>query len=35
VRGLELLQDDRPRFWEAYGYRNYGDQWKEQRYGGD
>ena len=35
VRGLELREDDEPGFWEAYGYHNYGDPWKEQRYAGD
>jgi DMSO/TMAO reductase YedYZ molybdopterin-dependent catalytic subunit len=35
VRGLELLADDRPGFWERYGYHNYGDPWQEQRYWGD
>src|SRR3990170_4318821 len=35
VRGLELRDDDEPGFWEAYGYHNYGDPWKEQRYWGD
>jgi hypothetical protein len=35
VRGPELLIDDRPRFWEAAGYQNYGDPWQEQRYEGD
>ena len=35
VRGLELLGRDRPGFWENYGYHNYGDPWKEQRYHGD
>jgi DMSO/TMAO reductase YedYZ molybdopterin-dependent catalytic subunit len=35
VRGLELLEHDRPGFWEVYGYHNYGDPWKEQRYQGD
>jgi len=34
VRGLEL-RDDEPGFWETYGYHNYGDPWKEQRYRGD
>jgi DMSO/TMAO reductase YedYZ molybdopterin-dependent catalytic subunit len=32
VRGLE---HDKPGFWETYGYHNYGDPWKEQRYEGD
>jgi len=35
VRGIELHQDDEPGFWENYGYHNYGDPWKEQRYAGD
>jgi DMSO/TMAO reductase YedYZ molybdopterin-dependent catalytic subunit len=35
VRGLELRLDDEPGFWENYGYHNYGDPWKEQRYQGD
>jgi len=35
VRGLDLLDHDRPGFWETYGYNMYGDPWKEQRYQGD
>ena len=35
VRGLELLDHDKPGFWESYGYHNYGNPWKEQRYQGD
>ncbi len=35
VQGIELLDDDEPGFWERYGYNNYGDPWKEQRYAGD
>jgi DMSO/TMAO reductase YedYZ molybdopterin-dependent catalytic subunit len=35
VRGLELLLDDTPGFWESYGYHTYGDPWREQRYAGD
>ena len=35
VRGLELRVHDEPGFWEYYGYHNYGDPWKEQRYHGD
>jgi DMSO/TMAO reductase YedYZ molybdopterin-dependent catalytic subunit len=35
VRGLALLNDDEPGFWERYGYHNYGDPWREQRYAGD
>jgi DMSO/TMAO reductase YedYZ molybdopterin-dependent catalytic subunit len=35
VRGLELMDEDKPGFWENYGYNMYGDPWKEQRYQGD
>jgi DMSO/TMAO reductase YedYZ molybdopterin-dependent catalytic subunit len=35
VRGLELSTEDEPGFWEGYGYHNYGDPWREQRYAGD
>ena len=35
VTELELLQADAPGFWESYGYHNYGDPWREQRYAGD
>ena len=35
VRGLEIRDHDEPGFWERYGYHNYGDPWKEQRYQGD
>ena len=35
VRGLEILDHDEPGFWEIYGYHNYGDPWREQRYQGD
>jgi len=35
VRGLELLEQDEPGFWETYGYHMYGDPWQEQRYAGD
>jgi len=35
VRGLDLLAQDEPGFWERYGYHNYGDPWREQRYAGD
>jgi DMSO/TMAO reductase YedYZ molybdopterin-dependent catalytic subunit len=35
VRGVELREYDEPGFWEYYGYHNYGDPWKEQRYRGD
>ena len=35
VRGFDLLSEDRPGFWETYGYHNHGDPWLEQRYQGD
>ena len=35
VRGLALRLDDEPGFWERYGYHDYGDPWREQRYAGD
>jgi DMSO/TMAO reductase YedYZ molybdopterin-dependent catalytic subunit len=35
VRGLRLLDEDEPGFWETVGYHNYGDPWREQRYWGD
>jgi DMSO/TMAO reductase YedYZ molybdopterin-dependent catalytic subunit len=35
VRGLELTITDEPGFWERYGYHDYGDPWREQRYQGD
>jgi DMSO/TMAO reductase YedYZ molybdopterin-dependent catalytic subunit len=35
IRGIELRDHDEPGFWESYGYHNYGDPWKEERYGGD
>ncbi|HEY5835865.1 sulfite oxidase-like oxidoreductase [Streptomyces sp.] len=35
VRGIELLLEDEPGFWEGAGYHEYGDPWREQRYQGD
>ncbi|MFQ5880330.1 MAG: sulfite oxidase-like oxidoreductase [Dehalococcoidia bacterium] len=32
VRGLEFMPDDRPGFWETYGYHLRGDPWREERY---
>jgi DMSO/TMAO reductase YedYZ molybdopterin-dependent catalytic subunit len=34
LRGLHLTERDKPGFWEVRGYHNYGDPWREQRYGG-
>ena len=28
-RGLTLMLDDEPGFWETYGYHNHGDPWLE------
>lgn len=35
VRGLRLVLEDSPGFWESAGYHNRGDPWLEQRYWGD
>jgi DMSO/TMAO reductase YedYZ molybdopterin-dependent catalytic subunit len=35
VRGLTLTVADEPGFWEAAGYHNRGDPWREQRYWSD
>jgi DMSO/TMAO reductase YedYZ molybdopterin-dependent catalytic subunit len=35
VRGIDLLLEDEPGFWETLGYHDYGDPWREQRYQGD
>lgn len=35
IRGITLMQEDHPGFWETLGYHNYGDPWREQRYWGD
>jgi DMSO/TMAO reductase YedYZ molybdopterin-dependent catalytic subunit len=35
VRGLTLMEEDEPGFWESLGYHMYGDPWLEQRYWGD
>ena len=33
VAGVELIEQDRPGFWEANGYHMRGDPWTEERYG--
>jgi DMSO/TMAO reductase YedYZ molybdopterin-dependent catalytic subunit len=35
IRGLKLLKQDQPGFWEVGGYHDRGDPWLEQRYQGD
>ena len=32
VRGIELMADDKPGFWETHGYHMRGDPWREERY---
>ena len=32
VRGFEFMNEDRPGFWENYGYHMHGNPWKEQRF---
>jgi DMSO/TMAO reductase YedYZ molybdopterin-dependent catalytic subunit len=32
VRGLTMMANDDPGFWEQNGYHIYGDPWQEQRY---
>ena len=32
VSGMELIPQDRPGFWEMYGYHIHGDPWLEERY---
>jgi len=32
IRGLTMMKNDDPGFWEQNGYHIYGDPWKEQRY---
>jgi DMSO/TMAO reductase YedYZ molybdopterin-dependent catalytic subunit len=35
LRGIELVAEDRPGFWERNGYHNEGDPFLEQRFWGD
>lgn len=35
ISRLELMEHDRPGFWEQNGYHDRGDPWLEQRYQGD
>lgn len=32
LRGIEFLAEDRPGFWEAYGYSNSANVWREERF---
>ncbi len=33
LNGLEFMAEDKPGFWEGYGYHNHGDPWQEERFG--
>ena len=35
VRAIELVERDRPGFWERNGYHDLGDPFTEQRFQGD
>ena len=35
IKGLRLMSDNKPGFWEANGYSLYADPWQEQRYRSD
>jgi DMSO/TMAO reductase YedYZ molybdopterin-dependent catalytic subunit len=35
IRGISFTPNDEPGFWEAAGYHNHGDPWREQRYWND
>jgi DMSO/TMAO reductase YedYZ molybdopterin-dependent catalytic subunit len=35
ISEIRVLKDDYPGFWEANGYHNRGDPWREQRYWSD
>ena len=32
LRGVEFLAEDRPGFWEGFGYSNSADPWREERF---
>ena len=32
LRGIEFLEEDRPGFWESFGYSNSADPWREERF---
>ena len=35
IAGLRVMDHDEPGFWEANGYHNHGDPWREERYWND
>jgi DMSO/TMAO reductase YedYZ molybdopterin-dependent catalytic subunit len=32
LRGVEFLAEDRPGYWESFGYSNSADPWREERF---
>ena len=34
IDGIELMNEDKPGFWEQRGYNMHGDPWNEERYSG-
>lgn len=35
LNGFTVMTGDEPGFWEGFGYHNYGNPWREERYYGD
>lgn len=35
LNGFTVMTGDEPGFWEGFGYHNYGNPWREERYDGD
>ncbi|HEX2149388.1 MAG TPA: sulfite oxidase-like oxidoreductase [Actinomycetota bacterium] len=35
LKGIRVMKEDYPGFWEANGYHNRGDPWREERYWND
>jgi DMSO/TMAO reductase YedYZ molybdopterin-dependent catalytic subunit len=35
LNGFTMMTGDEPGFWEGFGYHNYGNPWREERYDGD
>lgn len=35
LRGIDILAEDEPGFWERYGYHNEADAWREERFAPD
>jgi DMSO/TMAO reductase YedYZ molybdopterin-dependent catalytic subunit len=33
LSAIELIEQDRPGFWERNGYHMHGDPWREERFG--